>query len=282
MIHIPITNFNPRFLYDIDRYGSQGTAFATWSSFPSGCEENIQILGSVNGYDVVLSARIQSSGELMRLFLATDAVRRMGATSVSAFVPYLPYARQDRVCHGGEALSAAVMANLINAQRYKSFMSFMPHSGVMPALINNFSEYRHVGHLVDAVTEYPEAKLCSPDAGALKRTGDLARMIGHDRGIVTALKDRSTTGVSTSVVLGDIENGDVIIVDDICDGGATFIALADVLKNKGAKRVVLCVAHGLFTKGVEHLRSNGIDAIYTTNSYMLPTTDKSLINISEL
>jgi len=110
-VHLAITDFMCQAQLAAEEFIHQNDQVrAIWSSFPSGCEEHIKVMGPVNGNHVRINARIQTNAELMRLFLATDAVRRMGAKSVSLFIPYLPYARQDRVCNPGEALSASVMA----------------------------------------------------------------------------------------------------------------------------------------------------------------------------
>lgn len=242
------------------------------SSFPSGCEEYVRV--TAHFYQEVtycVCMRIHSSADIMRLFMITDAVRRYGVKRVGVFIPYLPYARQDRVCMVGESLSASVMANLLNAQQYEFVMAYDPHSDVMPALINNFVTINPVGHLMQALKDYPDAVLCSPDAGAVKRVEKLAHMVGYTGQIAMALKARTGDGVSTSTFIGDVSDKDVIIVDDICDGGATFLSLAERLKLEGAAHVVLCVTHGLFTKGADRLFDNGIDAIYCTDSFVKET-----------
>jgi len=256
---------------------------AIWSSFPSGCEEHIKVVGPVSGHHVRINARIQTNGELMRLFLATDAVRRMGAKSVSVFIPYLPYARQDRVCNPGEALSASVMAKLINAQGYTSVMSLDPHSDVMPALIDNYTTMRFVGHVMAAKAAYPDAVFCAPDLGAMKRVDLMSAAVGNTNGICFTTKRREDGKVIPGAIMGaDLLNKDVIIVDDICDGGRTFIELSKKLKYAGAQKVILCATHGLFTHGLDVLLNDGIDAIYTTNSFMLDSIDESRINRTEI
>lgn len=247
---------------------------ATWSSFPSGCEEHVSVQGPVAGNHVRINARVQTSGELMRVFLATDAVRRMGAKEVSLFIPYLPYARQDRVCGPGESMSASVMAKLINSQNYTDVLSIDPHSGVMPALIDNFTEVRCVGHVMAAKAAYPEAVFCAPDAGAIKRTEYMSAAVDNQNGVISCFKRRTEDGLSMEILSSNVSlvDTDIIIVDDICDGGRTFIELAKRFKEAGANKVVLCVTHGLFTKGVVPLLEAGIAGIYTTNSYVIKDT----------
>lgn len=238
------------------------------SSFPSGMEEHVRVEGEVKGHDVTIVSVLQSDKDIMALLLATDAVRRAGANSVALVMPYLPYARQDRVCTPGEALSAKVMADLINSQNYTEVISYDCHSMVMPALIDNYKQPTFFDHVAGALKDYPEAVLCAPDAGAVKRTQEAAISVGKDHNkVVMATKDRLSTGrVVTSSIVGDVLGKAVIVVDDICDGGGTFLALADKLWEMGATAVILCVTHGLFTKGIDILLEGGITDIYTTNS----------------
>lgn len=70
-----------------------------------------------------------------------------------------------------------------------------------------------------------------------------------------------------ALLAGDVRGRDVLIVDDLCDAGGTFIGAAQVLRQHGARSVSLYVTHGIFSKGVEHLLAQGIDNIYTTTSY---------------
>lgn len=264
---------------------------AEFTSFPSGCEENVVVSRAslypidtlrIVSDEVLIRARIASSADVMRLLLLTDALRRLNAQHIDLFIPYLPYARQDRVCHQGEALSAKVFADLINSQGYRSVMAVDPHSNVMPALINNFIGISVFGHVSRAINDRGDdatrkCVLVAPDAGATKRVETTASAIGFKGAVTQAMKVRSENGVSVRLMNEtDALQRDAIIVDDICDGGATFIALADALNTAGASSVSLCVTHGLFTKGIKHLFDNGIGRIYATNSWRYTPTAEEL------
>ena len=285
MIYLPLAPFMPRGLESLGS-GNFHIVKVQESSFPSGCEEYVRVIDRGYRYDfsdgIQISIRIQSARDIMRLFMATDAIRRAGCKKVHAYIPYLPYARQDRVCSSGESLSAAVMANMINAQGYESVTSIDPHSDVMPALINNYQSIGHSGHLISAMRDNADAVLCSPDAGAVKRVSSFAKGVLYSGDIIEASKKRVNGAIYTKPITDDLTGRSVIIVDDICDGGGTFIGLASKLKEAGAKKVILCVSHGLFTKGVEVLYEGGIDAIYTTNSYVMDGLNESLIKRSQL
>lgn len=202
-------------------------------------------------------AEIKSSEDFMELLLVSDALKRAHYCIDTLEMPYLPYARQDRVCAPGEALSASVAAGLINSVGARRVRCYDPHSSVMPALINNIvcdgaSDRYDVQSIVKG------AVLVAPDAGAEKR------VLAFGMPYVQATKIRDPrTGIilATRCPIEKVENVPYIMVDDICDGGRTFIELGKVLKDRGVKRVELLVTHGLFSKGFDVFKGY-VDAIH--------------------
>jgi len=234
----------------------------------NGGENHIRLLSEVYG-PVIIEAQLKNSDYVMELLLATDALKRAGATEISLLAPYIPYGRQDRVMVPGEPLSIKVFADLINAQNYKTVYTFDNHSEVTSALLNNcveISNHRMVKEFIYE-NEGHGVRIISPDGGALKKVFKLAQIC--NRQVVTAAKHRDVkTGeiTGTEVHTQDLTGSTCVIVDDICDGGRTFIALAKALKEKGAKRILLYVSHGIFSCGTYGLQEC-IDAVYTTNCF---------------
>lgn len=229
-----------------------------------------------NSFITVVS-RITSSNDVMELLLTMDALKRaypyLGG--VELLLPYFPYARQDRVSLPGESLSLKVMAKLINDLKFDAVKVFDPHSGALELLLDNDI---FVSQL-DIISNFPEinkfvmendAIIVSPDAGAQKKAWTISEYFGH-RSMVMATKERDpkTGKLSNPKITNpqDVFDRNCLIVDDICDGGGTFIALAKELYLAGAKSVSLYVTHGIFSKGTRVLRNAGITNIFTTNSY---------------
>ena len=211
-------------------------------------------------YPVVFHATITNSDDLMELALVKDAVERFFSSAslkMSLILPYMPYARQDRVCSPGEALSLRVAATFINSLGFDKIVVTDPHSDVTPALLNNCT-------VVD-ISEIFEKRLfnfaplgntvlVSPDAGANKKVLKLAQTLKVP--IVRADKVRDVnTGDITGTVVHTEHLGDkpVLVVDDICDGGRTFIELAKALREKTNGPLNLYVTHGIFSKGLGDL-----------------------------
>lgn len=208
-----------------------------------------------------LFVHLTSAEAIMELLMVTDALRRrIGSTPIHLMMPYVPYARQDRVCNHGEALAIKVFCNLINAQGFASVTISDPHSDVTAALLDRvivIDASAKVDHVLRNKEFASGVTLVSPDAGAVKKTLNLAKRF-QIKNVVFADKVRDT-------LTGNIEHIDVrgkiwghlplLVVDDICDGGRTFIELAKELKRVSApnQQLYLYVTHGIFSKGVEVL-----------------------------
>lgn len=208
-------------------------------------------------YSSPVTAYLDSSQEIMRLLLLADAMRRNKTPIRYLTILYFPYARQDRVCNPGEALSVKVMADLINSMNIEEVVIHDPHSDIVGALVNNcriIEQYT----LVPPIILNDKIIIC-PDAGAEKKIHKLKRPYI----MATKVRDTNTGAIlETKIYDADkVRNKACIIIDDICDGGKTFIELAKALKQHDAKSVELYVTHGVFSKGIE-VFNDLIDVIY--------------------
>lgn len=202
-----------------------------------------------------------------------EVLRRRGL-SVSLIYPYLPYARQDRVMQEDEPFSLKIFCDMLNAQKFESVTIYDPHSDVTPALIENciVKPQWDIARSAMPFVDFKAKLFISPDVGAYKK---LSKLVADDQRIAIGVKNRDEQGKITHTAVFSpipIEGQDCVIVDDICDGGRTFIELAKVLREKGAKSVMLYVTHGIFSQGLDVLKSH-IDRIYTTNSFANVQTD---------
>lgn len=229
---------------------------------------------------VILTTRLRSSNDLLRLFLATDVVRAWGIESVTAVVPYLPFARQDRRTSHLEPFSLKVLANLINTQRYRRVHVFDPHSEVAEATIDGLVPHSNrtlAWHAWSEEARHREVSqeqviIISPDAGAYKKIFKTFSRTSDDQPIAdiavcSKVRNTATGALSgTRVDRESLEGRPCLIVDDICDGGGTFVLLAEELLRRGAGSVSLVVSHGIFSKGTA-VFDGLIDRLYTTDSF---------------
>jgi len=235
----------------------------------SGGEPHIKIAPDFDANrKVTITHRLNSFNDLGLLCVTVDALRRMDVKIIDLFIPYFPAARQDRVMIPGEPLSVKVYADIINAMQLNKVFVFDAHSEVTPALLNNSTvipNYTFIKEVLNRIGE--NVKLISPDGGALKKIYKVSEFLGGVE-VVECSKSRDVkTGKLSGfkVYNDDLQGTDCLIVDDICDGGGTFVGLAEELKKKNAGKLYLAVSHGIFNKGFEVL--DCFDGIFTTNSF---------------
>lgn len=239
------------------------TANSNIFTFPCG-EVHLQMTTTPRELSVVWE--FEDSTEIMELLLLCDAAKRQHVPLGVLEMPYVPFSRQDKVHVKGEPLSIAVLAQLINACGFRTVNIMDPHSDVTPALFDRcyVVEQHEIFAPILSGWEAP-FHLISPDGGALKKIYKLAKRI-RPISVIEASKQRD---VKTGDIMGtmlhgiyDLDKTECVIVDDICDGGKTFIELAKILMCYNSGPITLMVTHGFFTKGI-NVFDKLIDHIYT-------------------
>lgn len=231
---------------------------------------------------VQIVSRFNNFQDLEIIICATKALRELKVKEIHLFIPYLLGARSDRKFQeGGTSYLRDVIAPIINAQNFETVTVFDVHSNVASAVIPNLISIDNK-QLVEwaiansSITKY-NAVFVSPDAGASHKIYKLATAIGFDGDIITCSKERDVDGKLTKCVAPVrvlnsnteliYKDKSFVIVDDICDGGATFINIAKEIKKVFPDaNIYLIVTHGIFSKGFKEL-SEYFDGVYTTNSY---------------
>lgn len=246
------------------------------SKFPDG-QQTIDFvdffIGQFMGASVQIKSRLNSFKDLELIICANQILKNLGTSRIHLYVPYFLGARSDRrFQEGGVNYLKQVICPIINSQDFASVAVIDPHSDVLEACLNNFRKEDNLS-LVDYALESlngrsAQTAIISPDAGALKKIYDVAKKFNITN-VTTASKVRDI--VSGNIVrtelptmdLTDIEH--IIIIDDICDGGRTFIELAKEIKKQTDKPIYLIVTHGIFSAGFNQL-SEIIDGVFATNS----------------
>ncbi|QQO38390.1 ribose-phosphate pyrophosphokinase [Vibrio phage VPG01] len=250
--------------------------FTTFSDGAETCTINKPNVDLTKSTFVSVSVRFKDvTRDIVRLALVKDALERMRAEQcidwerLGLNMPYIPNARADRQFATRMPLPMKVFADFINNMKFDEVMVEDPHSDVSVALINNatvLDQAALVSMLEPQIRRYmPNFSLCAPDLGAAKKIFDVAKALDHTFW-VQGLKIRDvTTGdiVKCDLVEKTVPE-EVLIVDDISDGGASFKFLAKKLRERGAKKVGLYVTHGIFSKGLDPIRED-IDYVFVHN-----------------
>ena len=255
-------------------YPEGSTYFSTGSS-------NFRISKEIS---ILIQARLNNFKDLELIICATKSLRELGIKKIHLYTPYFLGSRSDRKFEeGSNNYLKDVICPIINSLKFDSVTVLDPHSDVLEACLNNFKKaldtnvkliqfsLSNINNFPSSIMDSKKFILISPDAGANKKIFKLADQIGYAGDIITCSKSRDTEGKLTKTVVPwnyDVHRTkDIIIIDDICDGGATFINIAKAIKSLNhTGKIYLIVTHGIFSKGFVELNKY-FDGIYCTNSY---------------
>ncbi len=227
-------------------------------------QPHVNIQGVEEGDEVKVICSLTDSSKVLQLLETANALDNLFAKKKVLVIPYLMAARFDRLMQHGDSIDLKVIAGLVNSCKFEKVFLFDVHSDVATMLIDhsiNITNQR----LVETY-KHENALLICPDAGAAKKVGKYFDWNNNINDIVYCSKNRElSTGRLTLEVLEPQQCTDrnCVIIDDICDGGATFLAIAEKIK---AKHLTLIVTHGIFSKGFAALEQK-FDSIIVSNSF---------------
>jgi ribose-phosphate pyrophosphokinase len=212
---------------------------------------------------------------LMEALLYLDAFRRASAHSISVVMPYFPYARQDRMSHGREAISARVVANLLERQGASRVIFFDIHNPAIQGFFNiPVDPLSAISLLADYYRkpEYKNAAIVSPDVGRASLAGKYAGLLNLP--LVIMHKRRSSPSeVKTTHIVGDITGHRPIIVDDLIAGGSVLKQLDDLYKHGAQGKTCLAITHPVLLPSALKLldEDDRIEKLVVTNTIPVPS-----------
>lgn len=240
--------------------------------FPDG-ESYVRLDGDVKGEDVAVvqtTCPPGQDGRLFQLAFLADAAKREGAKKVTAVVPYLAYARQDKTFLAGEGISVETIARMLKAAGIDDFLTVNIHSA--PSL-KQFPFPARTVSAIPLIAEYFVTKgysgafALSPDKGAMYIAQQAQVVLGGDCGHLNKSRDRYTGQTVQSAEGLNVKGQTVIIFDDIVSTGGTIAGAAKILREQGAKHVFCGCVHGLLIGGAEkRILDAGVEEIVGTDS----------------
>ena len=229
--------------------------------------------------DVVIVQTTSPDSKLIELLLLQDAVRRLGAKSITLVIPYFGYARQDRVFKPGEPESAKVMCQHLD-MNCDRVITVDIHK---EAVLNYFNHPHKDLKAAPVIAEYFKGKgidmVLSPDIGAAGR----AKMVGEGMGVPYDHLEKtrlSGTDVRIAPAKADVKGKKVLIVDDMISTGGTIIAAAYALREAGAAGISVACTHGVFVNNaIEKFTGSSLDALLSCNTLNNPVSHISVASL---
>jgi ribose-phosphate pyrophosphokinase len=253
---------------------------ATVGRFSDG-EVMVEIGENVRGRDIfiVQPTSAPTNDHLMELLLMTDAIRRASAYRITAVIPYLGYARQDRRLRSARVpITAKLVANMITSVGTARVLTVDVHSEQIQGffdipLDNIYSSPVLLGDVWKH--KYPDVVVVSPDVGGVVRARALAKQLDDaDLAIIDKRRPRANEAQVMNVI-GEVMDRTCIIIDDMVDTAGTLCQAADALKQQGAAKVVAYCTHPVLSgKAVENIAHSALDELVVTDT--IPLSPKAI------
>ena len=227
-------------------------------------QPHINIDGVNENDEVQVTCSITDANNLLLLLQCSNALDNLFAKKKELVIPYLMGARFDRLMQKGDSVDLKVIANLINGCGFEKVYLYDVHSDTSTVLIENSINISNS----ELVKQYKkeDAILICPDAGAVKKVSKYFDLNSNIKDVVYCNKSRdlSNGNITLKVLEADkCEGKNCVIIDDLCDGGGTFLAIASQIK---PAHITLIVTHGIFSKGFDVFKGT-FDEIIVSDSY---------------
>ena len=264
-------NANPALAQEIASHLGIELGKALVGRFSDG-EVDVEIQQNVRARDlfVVQPTCAPTNENLMELCIMVDALKRASARRITAVIPYFGYARQDRRPRSRRVpISAKVVANMLEAVGVERLLTMDLHADQIQGFFNIPVDNIYASPILLSDLKgknYADLVVVSPDVGGVVRARALAKQLGCDLAIID--KRRPKANVSEVMhVIGEVENRNCVIMDDMIDTAGTLVKAAEVLKERGARHVYAYCTHPVFSgPAVERIRSSQIDEVVITNT----------------
>lgn len=266
-------NSNPELAEEVTKHLDVPLGRTHVGRFSDG-EINVTIGENVRSSDVFLiqSTCSPANENLMELLVMLDALKRASAEQITAVIPYYGYARQDRKVAPRTPITARLVADLIGTAGATRVLSIDMHAGQIQGFFNvPFDHLYAMPVLLDHMRQSFDrtAVIVSPDAGGVERARAYGKRLNTGIGMIDKRRPRPNEAKVMNV-LGDVEDKDVILLDDMIDTAGTLCAAAGALRDRGARRIYAYASHAVFSgPAVERIANSVMDKVVVCSTIPL-------------
>ena len=285
-------NSNPILANQISKELKVKTIDVTVTRF-SDQEVFVEINENIRGKNifVIQSTSMPANDHIMELLITIDALKRASANTVTAVIPYFGYARQDRKVGHRTPISAKLVADVLTTAGIDRLLTIDLHAGQIQGFFDIPVDNLYAAPVItkDILKNYKDKDLVviSPDVGGVVRARGIAKRINGDLAIVDKRRDKANESEVMNII-GNINNRDCIIVDDIVDTAGTLCNAAEALINEGANSVSAYITHGVLSgPAIERLQNSKLKELVITDSIaptklILDASNIRIINLAPL
>ena len=260
----------------------------TRSVFANG-ELYVRANESVRGADcfVLQSHTSPINDNIMEQLITIDSLRRASARSITAVMPFFGYSRQDKKVLPREPITARLVTDLLMKAGADRLVSVDLHTGQLQGFISKpFDSLTALSIITDYLAGKFEGKtaVLSPDSGGVKRAEKFARHLGASVAFIYKRRDPNEHNESAALAMaGKVTGRNVVIVDDIIDTAGTVCNAAEMVREFGAKSVVIAATHGIFSDpALDRIKNASIDEVIVTNTLPVSTDIQALDKVTVL
>jgi ribose-phosphate pyrophosphokinase len=213
-------------------------------------EISVKFQENIRGTDLFLVQPTPPPAEnLLELLIMMDAAKRASASRITAVIPYFGYARQDRKDEGRVPITAKLVADLMTSAGAERIISMDLHAAQIQGFFNiPFDHLYASAVLIDYVRnrKLENLVMVSPDVGSLKMARAYARRLGSGYAMVDKVRKVANVAHAEHLI-GDVEGKDAMIVDDMVDTGGSVVGTAEILRDRGVRRIEVACTHALLS-----------------------------------
>jgi len=271
---------NTELAREVAKYLTLDLGDTTVSTFSDG-EIMVRLNENARGSDafVIQSTCTPVNDNIMQLLLIVDALKRASAERITAVIPYYGYARQDRKVQPRVPISAKMVADLITAVGTNRVLTVDLHAGQIQGFFNIPVDNLYAAPvLIDYIKKkYVSDSLVvvSPDAGGVERARAFAKRLNCSIAIIDKRREKANE-CEVMNVIGDVENKDTLLIDDMVDTAGTMAQAAKALREQGAKRVSAACTHAVLSgAAIERINNSVMEELIVTNT--IPMDGKMML-----
>jgi ribose-phosphate pyrophosphokinase len=271
---------NTELAREVSTYLNLDLGDTTVSTFSDG-EIMVRLNENARGSDafVIQSTCTPVNDNIMQLLLIIDALKRASAERITAVIPYYGYARQDRKVQPRVPISAKMVADLITAVGTNRVLTVDLHAGQIQGFFNIPVDNLYAAPvLIDYIKKkYVSDSLVvvSPDAGGVERARAFAKRLDCSIAIIDKRREKANE-CEVMNVIGDVDNKDTLLIDDMVDTAGTMAQAAKALREQGAKRVSAACTHAVLSgAAIERINNSVMEELIVTNT--IPLDSKMML-----